>query len=94
MSPNGEHIQQTPVNFTGTLLTGSINALEGNGHSRIDDLESLGYCLLFTVNFNDVPWYRETESGPVLQKIRDFIAKPTQNHRLEFQKIHQYIKEC
>jgi len=74
---NGNHIQQTQANFTGTPLTGSINALAGNGHSRRDDLESLGYCLLFTVNYNDVPWYGETEMDPILEKIRKFRDTPT-----------------
>lgn len=72
LDKNGVHIQQTPWTFTGTPLTGSISALEGNNHSRRDDLESLGYCFMFTVNPNEVPWRNDLEIPPILQKIREF----------------------
>ena len=56
LDANGDHIPQTDRGFTGTPNTGSINALEGKNHSRRDDLESLGYCFMYTVNSCAVPW--------------------------------------
>ena len=56
LDKDGKHIPQTEISFCGTPNTGSISALEGKNHSRRDDLESLGYCFMYTVNDSAVPW--------------------------------------
>jgi hypothetical protein len=56
LDEQGNHKPWSPNGFTGTPHTGSILALENQNHSRRDDMESLGYCFMFTVNKDAVPW--------------------------------------
>ncbi len=42
--------------FVGTPNYGSINTLYGYNSSRRDDLESLGYSMMFLIDENSVPW--------------------------------------
>jgi serine/threonine protein kinase len=56
LDANAVHKPYTKKGFTGTPSTGSINALNGRNHSRRDDMESLGYCFMYTVNYSAVPW--------------------------------------
>lgn len=56
LDEEGNHIPWTGIGFTGTPNTGSINGLSGQNHSRRDDLESLGYCFMYTINKYAVPW--------------------------------------
>ena len=47
----GYHITpQCNVGFLGTPFTASIDAMEEHSQSRKDDLESLGYNLMFLIN--------------------------------------------
>ena len=53
----GRHIKFTiPRRLTGTARFSSVNALRGTEQSRRDDLESLGYVLIYFANRGDLPW--------------------------------------
>jgi serine/threonine protein kinase len=49
-----------PTGFTGTPAYGSINALMGNPPNPKDDLESLGYIMLYLIN-KSLPWMDGTK---------------------------------
>ncbi len=53
---NGNHIDFKPINkFCGTVRFASINALRGLEQSRRDDLESIGYILVYLFK-RKLPW--------------------------------------
>ena len=55
-SRTGKHIKYQKVKkINGTMRYMSINACKGYEHSRRDDLESLGYMLIFLIK-NTLPW--------------------------------------
>ena len=62
-SKTGKHIKLHKLKkINGTMRYMSINTCKGYEHSRRDDLESLGYMLIFLMN-NNLPWiYVENEN--------------------------------
>jgi serine/threonine protein kinase len=52
------HLKRDRFGFEGTPFFGSIRALQGYTLSRRDDIESVGYSLLYLLNplVKDVPW--------------------------------------
>ena len=53
---NGDHIEFKPIHkFCGTVRYASINALKGLEQSRRDDLESIGYILVYLFK-KQLPW--------------------------------------
>ena len=52
------HLKRERFGFEGTPFYGSIRALQGYTLSRRDDIESVGYSLLYLLNplVKDVPW--------------------------------------
>ena len=56
-SRTNKHIQfKLTKKFTGTARYASINAVRGAEQSRRDDLEAIGYMLLFFFNGGRLPW--------------------------------------
>jgi casein kinase 1, delta len=55
---DNSHIKRDRFGFEGTPFFGSIRALQGYTLSRRDDIESVGYSLLYLLNplVKDVPW--------------------------------------
>ncbi len=54
--PDGVHRPMGKYAFKGTPNFGSINTLYGYNSSRRDDLESLGYSIMFLIDEQAVPW--------------------------------------
>ena len=71
-SRTGKHIKYIDKKFViGSLAFQSINANIGYEQSRRDDLESLGYMLIFLAN-NNLPWM---EIGTLNINTRERIQK-------------------
>lgn len=57
---NKTHIKQPfGVPFCGTAEFTSLAAHNGLGHSRKDDLESIGLLIIFFLNGGTLPWYNK-----------------------------------
>jgi len=94
LDTDGKHFPPEDIGgFLGTLKTGSTKSLQGKNHSRRDDLESLAYTFMFIINPNLVPWKREKEKEPILNKMLAFISTDTSKVPSEFQQIHKFILE-
>lgn len=58
----GQHIQSKKLPFpTGTLRYCSVNAHRSKEQSRRDDLESIGYILLYFLKEGHLPWIDLTD---------------------------------
>ena len=55
---DGTHKSRERIGFQGTPLFSSIKSLQGYSQSRRDDLESLGYSILYMMNpdYRQIPW--------------------------------------
>lgn len=82
--------------FSGTARYASINSLKGIRHSRRDDLESIGYVLLYFLN-GSLPWQGLTavSYGELYEKICETkiscIEKICEKFPDEF---YTYIQYC
>jgi serine/threonine protein kinase len=56
--PDGTHLPRERYGFEGTLFFGSIRALQGYTLSRRDDIECIGYSILYLMNpdLHFIPW--------------------------------------
>jgi serine/threonine protein kinase len=54
--PDGVHRQQGKYPFQGTASFASLNTLLGSNASRRDDLEGLGYTIMYIIDEQSVPW--------------------------------------
>ncbi|KAH8324534.1 hypothetical protein KR074_009946, partial [Drosophila pseudoananassae] len=62
-------------NLTGTVRYASINAQQGVEQSRRDDMESLGYCMMY-FNIGNLPWQGIT-AATKKQKYEKILEKKT-----------------
>ena len=89
----GNHYKQSAIPFAGTPLTGSINALRGQNHSRRDDLESLAYTFMFVINQRIIDWRYETNIESIIDIMESFVNTQTCLIPAEFKQIHTFIRE-
>ena len=55
-------------------------------------MESLGYCFMFTVHENAVPWKNEVEFESIAKMMKEFIKLDYRKVDPKFQQIHKFIK--
>ena len=98
-SQTGNHIKFVDVKkFTGTILYSSINALKLKEQSRRDDLESIGYMLIFLMK-GYLPWMgikvtNQKESYLKLSKMKKDtkLEKLCENLPMEFMEYMKYVR--
>ena len=85
--------------LTGTARYASINALQGYEQSRRDDLESVGYVLMYFLRGN-LPWQniksktKDEKYQSILKIKKDISSKELgKNFPLEFSEILDYFKK-
>lgn len=67
--PRGDVKEQVDVKeIEGTPLYASKNALSNKSTSRIDDIESIGYILIFLYHEGAIPWEREKSNAAILKR--------------------------
>lgn len=84
--------------LTGTARYASLNALQGIEQSRRDDLESVGYCLIYLLK-GTLPWKtimiknKEEKYMKIMQKKK--VITPSElckNEPIEFERFLKYCK--
>ncbi len=99
-SQTGKHIKYTEIRkFTGTVLYGSVNALKFREQSRRDDLESIGYMIIYLIR-GSLPWMgikvgNKKENYIKLSQIKKKIRpeKLCENLPVELIDYMKYVKE-
>jgi len=95
------HVQNPLIKknkLTGTARYASINALKGYEHSRRDDLESIGYILIYFLK-GKLPWQRinaktkEEKYNKILEKKMEISSyELCKGLPIEFENFIEYVK--
>ena len=67
--PDGVHRQKNKFGFQGTASYGSIDTLYGYNSGRKDDLEGLGYSIMFMIDTPSVPW-KDLQQRPDIRESK------------------------
>lgn len=100
---SSKNLQQFPFRtgkkLTGTARYASINALSGCSQSRRDDLESVGYVLMYLLR-GSLPWQglkvygKEDKYQKILQKKKETpVDELCKSYPLEFIEFINYVKK-
>ena len=91
---NGEHIHyREEIDIKGNRDYISINTHNGIEISRRDDIESLGYNLIFFMN-GKLPWSNESDSDSILEKkINTSLDELCKGLPKEFKEFIKYSRE-
>ena len=76
--PEGTHRPMGKYTFQGTANFGSINTLYGYNSSRRDDLEGLGFAIMFIIDEAAVPWRGIQNKLEIRQMKIDFLNLPVE----------------
>ena len=101
-SRTGKHIKYAKNNkLLGSLFFSSINSMKGYELSRRDDLESLGYTLIFLANGLWLPWGNLinsiSEKKQTIEKIKNMKTETSEENLckglpIEFISYMKYVK--
>ena len=79
-SRTNKHVQfRLTKKFTGTARYASLNAIRGAEQSRRDDLEAIGYMLLFFFNHGKLPWQGVSCKAKAEKYSKIYYMKKTLN---------------
>ncbi|TNV84535.1 hypothetical protein FGO68_gene13904 [Halteria grandinella] len=92
--PNGNHKEQGRYGFQGTPMFGSIHSLDGFTLSRRDDLESIGYTIMFLQNENQIPWKDQINTREILSSKRNFLNKQKNQYPNIYEGIRIFIDKA
>ena len=98
-SRTNKHVQfRLTKKFTGTARYASLNAVRGAEQSRRDDLEAIGYMLLFFFNHGRLPWQGVSCKAKAEKYVKIYTMKKNLNYE-EFCKnmpreIIDYMNYC
>ena len=78
-SRTGKHIKPKKLkSFTGSMLFSSINVYKGYIQTRRDDLESLGYMLIYLI-FQNLPWSEIYNNKIISQALKIKLLREKKN---------------
>ena len=93
-SKSGKHINHDfKGTFTGSLLYSSANAQRGMQQSRKDDLESIGYVLLFIFK-GKLPWDLENLENLDLMNLNEKDAYLKTYRMKKFMPVEKLCRDC
>ncbi len=87
---DGGHKQLARYGFQGTPHYGTMSGLRGYTLSRRDDLEMLGYSIMFLIKEDDIEWLRRDNKEAILQDKIAFAE--AQSVKPYFHGIRELIK--
>lgn len=77
-------------NFNGSLIFASIHAHLEESLSRRDDLESLGYSMIFLINIKYLSWLELTDKTEILNAKLKFLEEEPND---DIWPIWKFLKE-
>ncbi|TNV84613.1 hypothetical protein FGO68_gene17187 [Halteria grandinella] len=92
--PNGVHKDKGRYGFQGTPMFGSINSLDGFTLSRRDDLECIGYTIMFLQNEGRIPWKDFNNPREILSSKRNFLNKELNEETNIYEGIRKFITKA
>lgn len=66
----------------------------GYNSARRDDLEGLGYSIMYIIDENDVPWRHLQNKLDIRQQKIEFLELPFDKVPIKFRGIREYIRKC
>ena len=87
---DGVHKGLEQHGFQGTPHFGSISGLKKFTLSRRDDIESLGYCIMFLIERHTIPWINAQDMSQILTLKEEFLA--SESVPIYFKGIQAFIR--
>jgi hypothetical protein len=76
-APKGIHRDKKKYGFQGTPSCASISAMEGYTKSRRDEVESLGFTLMYLIDKKAITWGELTKVPEIIPLKREFLVAET-----------------